>query len=794
MIKNYLKIAFRNLAKNKAYTIINALGLSIGIGSCLFILVLTQLELSFDNYHLNRERIYRLTDVIQVSSDRTLHTASSPAPWGPAMRKDYPEIENYVRYLIRGHVVRNKDNLINETIVYTDPGVFEVFTYPLIKGNPKTALTQPYSLVLTTEMAEKYFGDDDPMGKTLTFDNKQQFVITGVMNKVPANSYFTFNFLASFASLNEQNFEAVNDWRSHWCHTYFLLSDDASPAEIEQRFPDFIHKYIEEQYQERYRPQLQPFTDLHLHSDLGSEWGDTLDIAYLYIFSAIAVFILLIACINFMNLATARSAKRAKEVGMRKVLGAYRPQLIRQFLTESIVISFIALFFAVIFVELAIPWFNGLTEREVSINYFENNLYLTSLFVITLVVGILSGSYPAFFLSRFQPVKVISGHLSMGLKGAGLRKTLVVAQFCIAIFMIIANFILYNQIKFLQNKDLGFDKNNIVVFGGPQNNTVERQATIKNELLQKPEIRRVALTSSEPGDGYMWGRFLPEGTSEKDGLMLKNIAIDDEYFSLLNIELIAGRNFSKNIASDTSDAIIINETAAQQFGWDDPVGKRIDWLNNEAGTKSYTVIGVATDFHFEPLHESIQPLIIHKSPAYLNSYLIRLESLDKAATVKDLEAQWKLYDPDNPTFHYFLDDDLALEYRFEQIIGSLLIKFTILTIFIACLGLLGLSSFTAEQRTKEIGIRKVLGASLQNIITMLSSEFMKLVLLANIIAWPLAYFGMKAWLQNFAYHIEIGLWIFLVCGAIALAIAWLTICYQAIKAALANPVKSLRYE
>ncbi|HEX9653985.1 MAG TPA: ABC transporter permease [bacterium] len=794
MIKNYLKIAIRNLLKYKVYAVINALGLAIGMGSCLFLLVITQYEFSFDQYHVNKERIYRLTDIIRTAENRELHTAASPAPWGPALQQLNPEIESYVRYLYFNNVVRRGDHLFNESIIYSDPAVFDVFTYSLINGNPKTALVNPYSLVMSAKMAKKYFGSEDPMGQTLTIDAEHDYLVTGVMSDVPDNSYFKFDFLASISTLKEQNFEALADWRSHWTHTYLLLRQGASAAAVQARFPDFIKTHIEEEFQQRYRPALQPFANMHLDKELASDWGENLQVEYIYIFCAIALFVLVIACINFMNLATARSAGRSKEVGMRKVLGAFRWQLVRQFLTESVVISFIALVFAIVFVELSLPWFRSLTTREVYIHYFENNLYLFSLFAITLLVGIAAGSYPAFYLSRFRPVTVLKGTQSTTGRGARLRKTLVVAQFTIAIFMIVANFLFYQQIDFLKNKDLGFEKDNIIYFQRPDSNSYSRQMAIKHELLQNPAIRSVFMATTQPGDGSMVGRFIPEGSTQADGMMLSHIAIDENYLPTLKIDVVAGRNFSTQLASDTADVVIINQTAARQFGWENAIGKRIEWMDPGAGNRARTVIGVVKDFHYESLHEPIEPLILHYSPKFLGRYFMSVEGAMLQETYTFLEKQWRSYDPNHPPISYVLDVDLELEYDFEEIMANMLIKFTVITVFIACLGLLGLSSFTAAQRTKEIGIRKVLGANLRSIVTLLSSEFMKLVLIANLIAWPLAYFGMDAWLKNFAYHVEIGPVAFLVCGALALAVAWLTISFQAIRAALANPVESLRYE
>ncbi len=794
MLRNYITIAFRNLRKNLIYTLINALGLSIGMASCLFIFVITQHEFGFDQYHKNIDRIYRLTDFVRVASGEQVQAANVPIPWAPTLAKDYPEIEDFARMVRIGHSIRHNDNTINEGVVYADSSIFQIFSYQLLQGDPKTVLRQPNSLVLAEAAAFKYFGDENPIGKTLTLDNEYSFVVTGVIADLPDNSSYRFTILASFNSLENTRPQVVSDWRSHWSQTYFLLKPNADPEALDARLPEFIKSYIEPEYQERYRPVLQSFATMHF-SDLSNDPIDNMDLIYLFVFASIAVFILVIACINFMNLATAKSVQRAREVGLRKVMGAFRTQLVRQFLAETILVAFIALFFAIIFVELALPAFAAIAPRSIEVNYIQNFPYLAALIGITLLVGGLAGSYPAFVLSGFVPAAVLKSSESKSTRGGKLRRVLVIAQFTFALFMIIANLFFFKQINFMKNKDLGFNKDNVLSFIAPRDNNRDRQAAVKHELLQHPRIRLVTQSSHEPGDGYAYGRFIPAGSSETDGMMLPNIAIDPDYVATMELELIAGRNFSANIASDSTESLIVNETAVKQFGWDDPIGQEIRWLNRIEGKEERRrVIGVVRDFHFESLHNPIRPAILHYTPDRLYRYLIRAEAKDLEGTETFVKEKWSAIDPTRRPIHYVLAVDLALEYDFEEVIASMTMSFTVLTIFIACLGLLGLSAFSAQQRSKEFGVRRVLGASVSGIVFLLSRDFSKMIAVSFVLAAPLAGYAMHAYFQNFAYRTAISADIFIAAGLGAILLAWFTISYQSIKAALANPIDSLRQD
>jgi len=481
-------------------------------------------------------------------------------------------------------------------------------------------------------------------------------------------------------------------------------------------------------------------------------------------------------------------------VGIRKTLGAHKSQLVKQFLTETVIISFVGLLVALVLVELSIPWFNKMTERQVEIDYLANNFYLFSIFGITLLVGIMAGSYPAFVLSAFKPVNVLRGGKTGAGKASRIRKILVISQFSVAVFMIIANVIFYQQIGFLKNKELGFNRDDVLVFSAPQDNSFTRQETIKNDLLTQPNVLNVSLASSEPGDGYNFGRFLPEGSMETDGMMLPTLAIDSDYLKTFEIKLLSGRNVSTDITSDTSSVVLVNETAVREFNWNDPVGKTIEWLNAAGGPQSRTVIGVVRDFHFESLHNPIRPLVIHYSPAWMSYYLVKVNAQSLNETADLLRDNWKVYEPARPTNFYLLDEDLKLEYRFEEIIGSMLIKFTIITIFIACLGLLGLASFTSAQRTREIGIRRVLGARIAGIMYLLSRDFLIYAFIANLIAAPIAYLLMSLWLQEFAFQVAIEIQVLAAIAVMSVMLSVLTVSFQSFRAARINPVDSLKHD
>ncbi|MGH7598070.1 MAG: ABC transporter permease [bacterium] len=801
MLKNYLKIAARNLLKHKAYSFINIAGLAMGMTCCILILLYVQHELSYDRFHRQADRIYRI--FWQSGNPQT----RTPHPMAQAMVKDFAEVESAVSLspvwgpgLTRPKfAVRYGDQRFEEKEVFSaDSTFFEVFSFPLLKGDPKSALRSPASLVITERIAKKYFGEEEPMGKVLTINNSVDLKVTGVMQDIPANSHLHFDFLISYVLLKMRETGSYYEWEDFGHYNYIKLAPHADPKILAAKIPDWFLKYNDwsaEDAAELKSGQvgfrLQPITDIHLHSHLKWELAPNSDMAYIYLFSATAVFILLIACINFMNLSTARSATRAREVGMRKVLGAFRRQLIGQFLGESMLLSVLALLLSLAAIELLLPLFNALSGRELAISYRENPQLLIGVLGIALLVGVISGSYPAFFLSAFQPAKVFKNTSKLGAKSARFRQVLVVAQFAISIALIAGTGIVAAQLDFLRNKKLGFDKDQVVVIPIKDGSLRNKYEAIKVELLQVSGVLHASAVSNVPG-----GRFNQnpiQWQSEEDQQSVSQVRVDHDFFATLGVEMAAGRSFDRNLPTDIDSAFILNETAARLFDWDTAVGKMVTWFDDD-DTRRGAIIGVAKDFHFQSLHQKIEPLLFHVLPSGFNYMLVKVGANDISATLAGLEKKWASFDP-NRSFEYsFLDDDFDALYRAEEKMQAIFGNFTLLAVVIACLGLFGLASFTIQQRTKEIGVRKVLGASVSQIVMILSKEFTRLVLIAFVVACPLAYLAMNGWLQNFAYRAEISLNIFLLAGALGLVIAWLTVSYQALKAALANPVEALRYE
>ncbi len=792
MFKNYLKIAWRNLQKNKVYASINICGLAIGIACCFFILLYVQDELSYDRYHKNNDRIYRLANDFNYQGE----FSSSPiinAPWGSAIREAFPEVEEVVRFNRpwTPRLVRYQDKqFYEEKFLWVDAAVLKVFSWELQQGDPLTAWRDPFSVVLSAESARRYFGDENPLGKTINLHNQQDYKVTGVLKPIPPQSHFQFQFLASWSSLSEAQ---VNQ---SWVYTYFLLHPDISAAELTAKLPAFLEsRFRDPNALQSFTPILQPLTDIHLHSHLLYEMEANSDLVYVYIFSVIAVMILAIACFNFMNLSTARSANRAKEVGVRKVLGAYRPQLIQQFLGESILVALLALFLALALVETLMPAFNTLTGKLIDTIYLGNVPILLGLAAIMLVVGVAAGGYPAFFLSRFRPIGVLKGGASAkaGSRSSRLRQWLLVLQFSISIALIAGTLVVSEQLDYIHNARLGFEEEHIVVVP-TRNLAVRRQhQTIRSELLQNPSITQVTFATNFPGEipSMPIMQIVPEGTRREEAKLMSVFAVDRDFIGTLGIELVAGRSFSAEFASDSS-AFILNEAAAAALGLNEPLGKTVEIAGfNRRGQ----VVGIAKDFNFNSLHNKIEPVAIHVGPPdWFAAFALKIRSENISQTLSFVAEKWQGFAPDLPFTYSFLRDDLNKHYQTEEKIAQMFNYFTVLAIFVSCLGLFGLISFTAEQRTKEIGIRKVLGATVAGVVLWLSKDFVKLVLAANLIAGPLAWFAMNRWLENFAYRIEIGWSVFLMAGGLALLIAALTVFSQAIKAALTNPVESLRYE
>lgn len=797
MVTSYLRMALRVLRKRVGYTFINVFGLGIGAAVCLLMLVFIQDERSYDRFHEKAERTYRLTDHFALAG-RTYNTAGTPFPWGPALQATFPEIEAMVRVLKTGNVVDVDNNrFVESNIFYADSNFFAVFDFTLRQGNPQTALQAPNTVVLTEAMAYKYFGDVDPMGQALVVGDTDTYTVTGVLEDYPSNSHFYPDFLVSFTSYSHPMIES---WTRHVAnYTFLVLPEDYDVAALEAQLPAFLSANMPPELveQRNYRPQLQPLTDIHLHSDLFFEAEPNGSITYVYLFSAIAFFILLIACINFINLATARSVERAREVGLRKVMGAHRNQLIGQFLGESTLLSLLVLGLAIIVAQLGRPLLSDLVGRELVIQY--NASVLLGLATIGVFIGLVAGSYPALFLSRFQPALVLKGSVGAQNRGGLLRKGLVIFQFSISIILIAGTTIIYHQLQYLEQKELGFQDEQVVLvpMGGAEVQT-NREA-IKAELQQSAYIEEVATSSSVPGWGFPQQIFRPKGMPSDEQLILPVMVVDHDFLLTYDMELIDGRGFSRDFPTDSS-AFVINEAAAQKLGWHNgAVGQTLEWWRG-SGSSSFAlqkegpVVGVVKDFHFQSLHETIQPLIFHIQPDGYGVFSIRVRLEGMTETLAVIEQTIKTYSPQHLFDYSFMEDEFAALYESEQQLGRIFIYFAVLAIVIACLGLFGLASFVTAQRTKEVGIRKVLGATESGILALLATDFMKLVGAAALLAIPIAYFSMDRWLDNFAFRVDLGVGTFLFAVTLALFIALATVGYHVLKSVRANPVDSLRYE
>lgn len=781
MFKNYLKIAFRNIKKYKLYSFINIAGLAVGMSVCILIMLFVKDELSYDRYHENAGRIYRVIADYHISKG-SAKSAVTSATLAPTLIEKFPEIAHAVRFDHENKaVIQCNDNLFSEErFFFADAAVFNVFTFPFIKGDPRTALQEPNSVVLTEETAQKYFGHELPIGKTIILQNKGEFKVTGILHNIPHNSHFTFDFLASFVTFGKiDNPWAYQGW------TYILLPEDYDATLLEEKFA--ANKEELGWYSKGLQFYLQSLKSIHLHSHLSGEIEANSDIRSLYIFSVIAFFIMLIACINFMSLATARSAHRACEVGVRKVLGARRVQLTKQFLGESILFSSLALALALALVELFLPAFNQLVRKPLQMDYTDSWLLLLTLIFVSLLVGFVSGSYPAFFLSAFQPTEVLKGGRQgpSGRSSRNFRYSSVVIQFMISIALIISTGIIGKQLKYMHRKELGFHKKHIVEIPIANTPILKSYPAFKAELMKHPNILNVSAAMGSPLDG----KFKTSQKINDEEIEVHYLLVDHDYIETLGMTLLRGRNFSKDSITDATEAVILNERAVKTFGLKDAIGKNFKIIGGKG-----VVVGVVRDFHSESLHEQIQPTALQILPKFYRNILVRIRQENISATIKFLALEWREFAPHRPFEYIFLDEAFNKLYRAEDSLARIFGYFSSLAIFIACLGLFGLASFTAERRIKEICIRKVLGASVREIVLLLSKEFTRWVLIANIIAWPIAYFVMNRWLQNFAYRINIGIGIFLLSAMIAFVIALATVSFQAVKAALSNPVDVLKYE
>lgn len=792
MIINYIKVAIRNFSRQKIYSFINIAGLALGMGLFILIFLYIQTELSYDRFNEKADRIYRVAE--ESSQDgRTVSHANIFPIIAPNLVKEFPEILSAVRFEKDPRVLvsLNGDKFIENRFFYADSSFFDIFSFPLIKGNPETALNDPYSLLLTEKTAKKYFGDKDPLGQTLNINNEYDYIITGVLKNIPPNSHIKFDFLSSISTLEAQDQNYGKIWGSMSAYTYILLAPGSSPQEVEEKFPDFIRKHRNQKAALSWKFFLQPLTSIHLRSHLNYELEANSDIKYVYIFTAIALFIIIIAGINFMNLSTARSAKRAKEVGIRKVLGAVRPQLAKQFMAESVIMTVAAVPISLLLVEFLSKSMRSFFGDQLNVNYWKNPLIPLGFFILVLFLGLFSGSYPAFFLSSFSPSSVLHGRIKSGVKGRLFRKTLVVFQFSISVFLITGTLVIHKQLDFIQNEKLGFDKENIV-FIPMQDETVKKNfQPFKTKLLQNPNILSVSASTSLPSIAPGIGAYVPQGLSEEDAFIVRHLLCDYDFIRTYGMKVKQGRTFHQAISTDQKQALIINETAANHLGWDDPVGQI---LTNRIG--KYQIIGVVKDFHFRSKHQKVEPLVLSLLPdnRYIYYVSLKIKGENIKHTLNSLRDSWESMSPNIPFQYFFLNDHYDHMYKSEMKTSRLFDFFTVMALFISCLGLFGLASYTAEQRTKEMGIRKVLGASSSNIFYLLSSEFIKWIILSSLIAWPLAYYFMNQWLENFAYRISLTAFNFVLSVVVAVLIALITVSFQALKTALSNPVESLRYE
>ena len=801
MLTNYIKIAWRNLQKHRTFSFINITGVAVGLACFLLIALYLRDELSYDRFHANADRIYRVSRTF-LSSDGapSLRLAQAAPPFGPLLKQDFPEIEQVVRTLDNSGLVRYKEHSFNEENLYfAEASLFRVFSFDLTSGNPDHALVNPFSIVFSRPMAEKYFGTESPIGKIVRLNNQYDLTVTGVFEPLPPQSHFHPSFLLSFSTLNDNRVYGADGLRTNWSNnsfnTYVLLNERSDPQRLERALPAFQNRHVPAV--EGRKPStfsvlnLQKLTDIHLRSHTDSEVEPTGDISYVYLFSAIGLFILLIACINYMNLATARSAGRAKEVGMRKVVGALRSQLIGQFLSESLLLVTLALGIAIGLVVLCLPALNDFTQKQLSFQQLLDPVFLGVLIGITLLTGLVAGSYPAFFLTSFRPLGVLKGQIGSALRTGKLRQGLVVTQFSIAIVLIISTAIVYNQMSYIQNYRLGYQKEQMLLLPDLGDSTTNYE-TLKQQLVQTGAVRDLGRSSRVPSgrllDSYD-ARTLKGDTMAPVSINLRALRVDYDFIPTYQIGLAAGRNFSRSYLTDTS-MVVLNETAVRLLGWtpEQAIGKPFRY-----GPANGQIIGVTKDYHFESLHQSVSAIAMILTPRQLNYLSIPIQG-NIPAGVQRVEAVWKRFFPERPFDYQFLDERFDRLYARERTQQTLFSIFAGIAILISSLGLFGLSMFMAEQRTKEIGIRKVLGASEVSLIALFSKDFMKLVVVALLIASPIAWYAMHTWLNDFAYRTDIHWWIFLLAGGLTVGIALLTVSFQSVKAALMNPVKSLRSE
>jgi len=789
MFKNYIKTAFGNLFRNRFYALINIIGLSVGLAVSLLIMFYINYELSFDQFHQKKEQIYRLATINEQPNETTRHSITMPV-MGPDIAREFPEIKHFVRFWNpeEGFFTFDERNYFASNVTYSDSALFDVFSFDLIKGNPKQALDEPFRIVLTQSLANKIFGNTNAIGKVLSYNKENQFTVTGIIEDFPGNSHLQFSAIISFSTLHQTIPEYHFNWNGGWnYYTYFLLEKNTSRDELEGKMLDYFYEKINKRYEQsgwKVNPFLQPLNDIYLHSDTMYDLPVKGNLKSIYIFSVIALLILILAGINFTNLTTALSLKRIKEVGVRKVAGASNLKIRTQFLSEAIFITFFAFIIAIIIIEILLPQFNNLMGKHIEVYNYSNLpvILLTPLMVI--IIGILSGSYPAFYISRLGIQTIVKGKVNNNPRRTSLSNVLTVVQFFISIGLIISSIIIYQQLNYIQKRDPGYNSQNLMILPLQGAESLKQQELLKAQLEKLPFAKEVALGSDYPGNGITSDGYFPEGSDKP--MMFHTLYVDENYIPAMEFELIEGRNFNPDMATD-QQSCVINETLVDVAGWENAIGKTI-----ERNDVNYKVIGVVKDFNFSNVYQPIEPLIFTQQN-YSDNILIRFRNSDYT-NISKIKEIWESSTGNEPFDYLFLDDQYKEIYKSEIQFGRLVLALTILAILIASLGILGLTTLSTELRTKEIGIRKVMGAKTTTILRLLVFQYSKWVLIANILAWPVAYYLLKNWLQQFVYRTDITLFTFIISGLIAYIIAITTISYRALRVSNINPVNTLRYE
>jgi len=808
MIKTFIMVSLRTILRDKVYLLLNVLGLTLGIAGSILLTLYVRYELSYDSFHQRSSGIYRINCYAKLEG-RELSAAVTAPPQAKAFMSEYPEIEDATRYYNPGDQKVSIENVAyhEKNFCYADSNFLQIFNFPLEQGDPVKALNKPYTVIITSAIAEKLFGTTDAIGKSIVLNNDKVYQVTGLIREVPANTHFRFDYLASFASLDISRSEF---WLSQMLETFIVLPEQYPYNELEAKFEGLMDKYVLPQlemlipikansYKEFeatgnvFKYLLQPISEIRFNKQFLLGYDRSIDKVYIYFFSLVAAFLLFIACVNFMNLATARYSYRTKEVGIKKVVGSDRTMLIRQFLAESMMITLFAMILALTLVEVILPFFNSFTETKLSVGYLSEWYIIPSLVALTLFIGLMSGLYPAFYLSSFNPVEILKSKFNNGPGNIKLRSVLVVIQFSITIILIISTFIVASQLRYIRNKDLGYNKENLLVVKNT-GDLGEQAETFRAQLLNIPEVNNASRSWTFPGDTYYGTSYQLQGDSLNRLLSFEIIAGDYDFIPTLDMKLAAGRNFTRDYATDDK-TVIINESAVKYLGLTDAVGARLTSPNRSGGQDVFEIIGVIKDVCYKSLHERIEPTVLEFNTNKENAYtIVRIEGGMLHQAIKQIEKTWNNFLPYQSMEFTFVDENLNTLYKSEMQAGTVFGLFAALAIFVACLGLLGLSAFTAEKRTKEIGIRKAHGASVAGILRLLIREIIILISISSIIAWPVVYYFMNQWLQNFAYQTTIKLWVFLLSSGIGMFIAIAVVVYQSMRAARINPVEALKCE